>query len=140
MSQYTLFGSLVLLMSLVLVNGCGSGPDHIVLGGANAPGADGTLDVEEIDGGGTLVTVHMEHLPPPRHIKDELTTYIMWFEKKKGAPVKAGALTYNPEMRTADVMGTCPWNKFTVKITAERSVDVKKPSDLAIVEYKIPSE
>lgn len=120
--------------------GCGGAPDYLLIGTARAPSADGVVEVDEIDGASGLVTVHMERLPPPRHLGEGNTVYLVWFESEKGKTVKAGELSYKVESRTGDLMKTCPFEKFRLKITAEPRPDVERPSDFVIAEQRISFE
>ena len=119
---------------------CSGTTEYLMVGGSSAPGADGMIIVEEIDRGNTLVTIHMERLPPPKQIGDEINSYLVWFEGYNKKPIRAGVLTYRSETRTGDITKTCPYRDFIMKITAERDDNAKKPSELVIAERTIKPE
>ena len=126
------------LVSIVwLWPGCGSSPDYLLIGSARAPSADGIVEVDEIDGGKALITVHMERLPPPRHLGEGNTVYLVWFEGENGKTLKAGELAYKQETRTGDLMKTCPFSKFRLKITAEPKADAARPGGFIVAEQRI---
>ncbi len=131
--------TLVALLALLPV-GCGGSPDYLLIGTARAPSADGMVQVDDIDGAGGLVTVHMERLPPPRHLGEGNTAYLVWFEDRDGETIKAGELDYRVETRTGDLMKPCPFSVFKLKITAESKPDAKRPSDFVVAEQTISFE
>jgi len=126
---------LVVLLALLLA-ACGGSPDYLLIGTARAPSADGTVQVDDIGGDGGLVTVHMERLPPPRHLGEGNTAYMVWFEAT-GKTIKAGELDYKVTTRTGDLMKPCPFGTFKLKITAESKPDAERPSDFVIAEQTI---
>lgn len=134
MSYRSLLESLVLLVLMQLTCSCGGPSEYFLIGSAHAPGADGIIEIDEIDKSNRLVTIHMERLPPPRYLGEDYDTYMVWFEGKNKNPLKAGKLAYNSETRTGDLMRTCPLNEFTVRITAERNQHAKTPGELTIAE------
>jgi hypothetical protein len=119
---------------------CSGSTDYIMIGNSQAPGADGMIKVERIDEGSTLVTVHMERLPPPKHLGDDINSYLVWFEGYDKKTIRAGVLTYHSDTRTGDITKTCPYNEFKMLITAERDQNTKTPSDLTIAERTVKPE
>jgi hypothetical protein len=117
--------------------GCGGPTEYVIVGTARAAGADGTIKVETIEGGNSLVSVEMQHLPPPSRLGEGLKEYIMWFETAESPAVMEGKLEYDEKKRTAKGMATTPKKKFTVKITAEKNVQASTPSDVVVAKQKI---
>ena len=137
------FGRREFLLATIIVYtavGCSGTTEYLMVGGSHAPGADGMIIVEEIDEGSRLVTIHMERLPPPKQLGDEINSYLVWFEGYNKKPIKAGVLSYRSETRTGDIMKTCPFDEFKMRITAERDENAKKPSRLIIAERTIKPE
>lgn len=130
---------LAMMIALSVVS-CSGTTEYLMVGGSQAPGADGMIIVEEVDEGGVLVTLHMERLPPPRQLGDEITSYLVWFEGYNKKPIKAGVLTYRSETRTGDIMKTCPFSEFKMKVTAERDAKAKEPSALVVAERMVKPE
>ncbi len=119
--------------------GCGGASEHVVVGTERAPGADGTIQVEEIEGGSSLVTISITNLLPPRRLGDGLTTFVVWFEGG-GTPVKAGTLDYDEDTRAGSMMATTPMTELTVSITAESEAAVTSPSDVVVVQRRVSTE
>lgn len=119
--------------------GCGGPSGLAVVGTARAPGADGTVQVEEIEGGNSLVTLSMTNLVPPSRLGDDLRTYVVWFQDG-GRPVKAGTLEYDEDTRAGSMMATTPLSEFTLKITAESAATVTSPGDVVVAERRVSAE
>lgn len=117
---------------LLVLCACGADGRYVVLGSALAPSASGVVEVDELDGGSTQVSLHLEALHPPSRLKEGLTTYVVWFEPTVGTPVRAGVLKHDPETRTGDLSQTSPFRQFSVKITAEREPEPSSPSDFVV--------
>lgn len=125
------------LSSGLLGTACGS-DEFQVVGTPRAAGADGTVTVEEIEGGNYLVLVEVEHLPPPDRIAEDATVYVVWIKPEDGAPVKAGRLEYDPDERTGTVRATTPAAEtFFVLITAEPDDTTNEPSDAIVVQREV---
>lgn len=121
----------------VLLFGCGGPSEFAVVGTARAAGADGTIKVEKQDGGNSKVTVQMQHLPPPDRLGDGLKTYVVWFDAPDQPSVKAGGLGYDADKREGNMMATTPLAKFTVKVTAEKSINVSTPSEVVVAKRAV---
>jgi hypothetical protein len=130
-------GAGLFVLALLLNGSCGGPSGDVIVGTARAPGADGLIDAEEEGSSGALVNVHMERLPAPEQLGEGLKYYVVWYESKGGKPIRAGSLTYQREARTGDLVKTCPYREFRVRITAERSQDTQTPSELTIAERAV---
>ncbi|HJL16174.1 MAG TPA: hypothetical protein RMH99_10980 [Sandaracinaceae bacterium LLY-WYZ-13_1] len=121
--------------------GCGGGSwSYEVVGSRRDPGAQGTVQVERIEGGNRLVTVSMEHMTPPDRLSSGLTTYVMWFRDPRGQSTKASILEYSPDDRTARATATTPMSRFRLLVTAERNGNVVEPSENVIFNQRISAE
>ncbi len=116
---------------------CGGSSEYVIVGTARAAGADGSVTIEEIEGGNRLVTVHLQHLPPPDRLGEGLTTYVVWIVPEGADATKAGKLAYDAEVREGRMMATTPEGAFTLKVTAEESADVNEPSDVVVAQQQI---
>lgn len=116
---------------------CGGTSEYVIVGTARAAGTDGTITVEEIEGGNHLVTIALQHLPPPERLGEGLTTYVVWIVPAEGQATKAGKLDYDPETREGRVMATTPEESFTVKVTAEEGPDVAEPGEVVVAQKQI---
>ena len=116
---------------------CGADTRFVMIGTARAPSTSGVIEVDDIDGGNTLVTVHLEHLHPPNRMGDGFAHYVVWAEPDGAAPLWIGELDYVPEARTGDLTGTSPATKFVVKITAEEQPHPAAPGDFVIASRNV---
>lgn len=121
------------LMSLVA---CGSN-EYVVTGSERAAGADGTITVEELEGGNVLVNVAFENLPPPDRLGQGLTTYIVWFKPEGAAASMAGALAYDADNRTGSMQATSPHAKLEVIVTAEKGTNATSPSEFMVAKRAV---
>lgn len=124
-----------LLAACVLA--CGADTRFVMIGTARAPSTSGVIEVDDIDGGNTLVTVHLEHLHPPNRMGDGYSDYVVWVEPEGGASLWIGTLDYAPEARTGDFTGTSPASTFVVKITAEQEPHPPAPGDFIIASRNV---
>ena len=125
---------------LLLVFGaaCGGPAEYALAGTARAPGTDGLLTVETIEGGNKLATVELENLPPPDRLGDGMTTYVVWFQEQGSPPTKAGALGYDADDRTGRMTATTPTQSgFVFIITAEADPNAPSPSDVIVVRTEV---
>ncbi|NCQ59871.1 MAG: hypothetical protein GW913_04265 [Myxococcales bacterium] len=129
----------LLALGIVAV-GCGGPAEYGLVGSARAAGTDGTVQVEEIEGGNQMVTLTLDHLPPPARLADGMTTYVVWLTQRGQQPTKAGALDYDEDARTGHMIATTPLTRFTLRITAEENRDVAAPSDLVVAERVVGGE
>jgi hypothetical protein len=129
--------SSAVLMTLVA---CGGSQEAALIGNSRATGADGTVQVEEIEGGNSLVTISMQHLPPPDRIGTGNTVYVAWFVAPGQAPVRAGTLSFDSDSREGSMMATTPLRTFELKITAERSANAASPSENSVATRQITVE
>lgn len=121
--------------------GCGGGSwSYNVVGSRRDPGAEGTVQVERIEGGNRLVTATMHHMTPPDRLGNGLQTFVMWFRDAQGRSTKASLLEYNPGDRSARATATTPMTRFHLIVTAERNGRVAEPSDNVIFDHRINAE
>ena len=129
--------SFVFFCLLVSTGACGGPDEYAIVGTARAPGSDGAVQLETIEGGNTLVTVAVDHLPPVERLGAGLHAYVVWFVPPGQPPVKAGILEYDPDGRTGRMMATTPHRRFTLKITAEPDASTDSPSDVVVAAREI---
>ena len=124
-------------LGLCAMLACGGGNRFVVLGTAKAPSTSGIIELDDMDGGNTLVTVHMEHLHPPSRLDESFESYVVWFQSEGGSPVRAGELRYDPDKRTGDLSETATFTEFVVKITAEKTNNSSEPSKFVIATQEV---
>ena len=100
--------------------------------GPAAPGVAGSVQLERVEGGQTLLVVELEHLPPPERFASGLTEFVVWLEGEKGARVKAGPLRYDREHQAGSLLATTQLAAFTVRVTGERDARSDTPSDVLL--------
>jgi hypothetical protein len=124
------------LMPVLFGTGCGGPAEYAVVGTSRAAGTDGLMVVEEIEGGNSLITLTLEHLPPPNRLGDNLTAYVLWIKPQGGTPQKASVLAYDDDERTASGRATTPGSSFEVLVTAERNGNVNSPSEIVVARQR----
>lgn len=126
-------------MWLALAAACGADGRFVMIGSARAPSTSGIVEVDDIDGGNTLVTVHLEYLHPPDRLEQGYRHYVVWFlaELRAKSAILAGPLRYDEQARTGDFSGTSPMHRFVVKITAERDARPAQPSAYVVAAQEV---
>src|SRR5688572_16327348 len=125
------------LLALAGLFGCGGTQEYSLTSTSRAPGGDGNVMLEEIEGGNMLVTVTLSHLPPPNSLGNGLTTYVVWFIGQGRSPQMAARLEYDPDTREASATATTPMRAFELRITAERNANVGSPSEYSVVQRRV---
>jgi hypothetical protein len=129
--------TLVLALLGLALAACGGPTVYALVGTARSVGTDGTVEVEPTDGGNFMVTVSLNHLPPPDRLGDGMTTYVVWFIRDGVAPALAGALNFDPEERNGTMMATTPYSQFRIRVTAEETRDVASPSEIIVADQLV---
>lgn len=138
---WLVFFALSLAATSLGAAGCGGGSwGYNVVGTQRDPGAEGTVQVESIEGGNRLVTVSLRHMTPPDRLATGLTTFIMWFRDPQGRSTKASRLEYDVASRTARATATTPLTRFAVIITAERDRNASEPSENVIFNQRVTTD
>lgn len=130
------------LLTLVFAAACG-GPHRYAVVGSDGSERDGTVTIERIEGGQSLVTVALDELSPPDRMGDGLSSYVVWFIGRDRAGraqvVRGGELDYDAERRQGLMHATTPLQAFELKITAERGPSVTSPSDAVVGTLRVPT-
>ena len=82
--------SVLTLLASMLLAACGGPTVYALVGTARSIGTDGSVEVEEGEGGNYMVEVQVNHLPPPARLGEGLTTNVVWFIREGVAPSMAG--------------------------------------------------
>lgn len=91
------------------------------------PAAQGTVRATAGENGNTLLRVFVRHLAPPRKVRSDATTYVVWVQPAGGAPQNMGALKVDEDLR-GTLTTVTPLTSFEVFITLEKSATVQEPS------------
>lgn len=130
--------SLVFFVSVALtVIGCNPPADYALVGGAYVPSAQGDIRIEKIDKEQRIISITMDHLPPPGQLQAGLTHYVVWFSAVGELPVLKGALDYDPETRAGVASIPTDMLEVDVQITAEQSETPTRPSDFVVASQRI---
>lgn len=111
---------------------CGGPSEYVLTGTARSAGTDGMMIVEET-GGNHMVTVELEHLPPPSRISEGGQHYAVWIKPKGGTPRMVGELDYDEDERIGRMTATAPHAEFELIVSVERVLTVANPSEVLVV-------
>jgi hypothetical protein len=125
---------------LISAMACGGPSEYAVVGSPRAAGTDGLLQIEEIEGGNRMLTLVLDHLPPPARLGEGLTVYAVWVVPANGSPTKVGTLEYDQDARQGRLMATTPHARFTLKVTAESDANAVTPSDVVVADREVGAE
>ena len=123
--------------SAALVAGCGGPLTYSVRGTQRDPGADGRIQVENIEGGNHLVTITITNMTPPDRLGSGNTTYLVWFRAPNGVTTLASQLAYETDSRTGRATATTPHGRFTVMVTAEVNGSATAPSEHIVLQQQV---
>ena len=126
-------------IALLFLHGCG-GDRFIVIGTARAPSTSGFVELSTKSGTSTRVKLRMEALHPVNTLDPAAHAYVVWFERGKQAPVRAGSLHYMPDERVGLLEATSPYRKFVVKVTAEANDKPSTPSAFVVATQEVSAE
>ena len=128
----------LVLLSLTLL-ACGGPDEYVLVGNNRSPSTDGMMIVEDT-GANRMVTVELEHLPPPERLTQGGKFYVVWLQPTGAAPQMAGALGFDNDDRTGRMTATTPTKNFTLIVTVERRTNVPSPSDVVITKKVVRAD
>jgi hypothetical protein len=120
----------LVVAALAVLAGCGGPLKYNIQSSRLAPGADAEIiaDVNE-SANQTAMEVHVKDLPPPERVNPNAKLYVAWWRKtQKGTWARVGNVTYNPDARTGEMIGTIPEKEFDFEISAEADEGAQSPS------------
>ena len=130
------FGFFFLLAASSLY-GCNPPADYALVGSAFVPAAHGDVRIEKIDKQQKLITVTMDHLPPPEEIEAGLAHYVVWFAAVGALPTREAVLDYDRETRVGRASIPTSMLDFDIRVTAEQSDTPVQPSDLVVASQRV---
>jgi hypothetical protein len=124
---------------------CGGSQDYALVGTPDVDSVYGSLQVEEAEGGSSVLTVELDELPPPARVCAECTGYVVWVaplgdEEAEVPADRAGAITYDAEARQGRLSTTTPHHRFVLTVTAEPTAEPEAPSDRIVAEQRVTRE
>jgi len=124
--------TLSLALLVLGLGACGGPSEYVLTGTARAAGTDGMMIVEDT-GGNHMLTVELEHLPPPDRVSQGGQHYVVWIKARNGTPQMLGQLDYDADERVGRMTATSPHGSFELLISVERSMTASHPSDVLVV-------
>ena len=79
------------------------------------------------------VSLHVEHLAPPRRIDPTMREYVAWIAVPGHGTAKLGRLDYDEDHRRGDLLATSAYDKFEVILTLESDPSSTMPSDRVVL-------
>lgn len=139
--MHRLMASLFLAGSPLAAVGCGGGVwTYPVEGTPRDPGAEGTIQVERIEGDSRLVTLSLRHLAPPGRLGSGLTTFVVWLRDVHGRSIEASVIEYSAGSRTGRATATTSMPSFTVLVTAEQDAHAAQPSAIVVFSHRVTTD
>ncbi len=128
-----------LLTIVLMLAACGGPLKYAPQGTPLAAGADAEI-IADVDNSAVMsrITIKTEHLAPPDRIVEAATTYVVWARKDGGPWQRVGALAYDKDKRTGEMIDvSVPLASFELVITAEAQGDPPGPSKSVIFNQKV---
>jgi hypothetical protein len=126
------------LATLTALCAAACGPTvHTVRGARGMPGLDGSIAVEDAPGTNRMITVELEHAPPPGRVVEGTAHYAVWFRRPDRRSTFAGHMEYDPEDRRAELVATTPLHGFEILVTLERQEHPDSPSPEIVIRRRI---
>lgn len=114
------------------------GPSVYTIRGARGmPGLDGSITVEDAPGTNRMVTVELEHVPPPARVREGHGHYAVWFRRSDRRSTFAGHLEYDQDARRGRLVATTPLHGFEILVTLERQEHPDSPSPEIVIRRRI---
>lgn len=127
-----LCAALALAVTLVLGSGCAT-PLRLEPT-TRSPSTDAWLTVTGDENNNSVISIKVEHLPPPARLGPDLKTYVVWVLSTDGAFVANVGMLYVNEEQKGSMSTTTPLREFLVRITAEQGGAAMNPSSTVVVE------
>jgi len=111
--------------------------DYPLVTKASAEGAQGSVQIERIEGEQKLVLIELEGLKAPERLGAGMREFVVWVQGEDGQNVRAGTLRYDRALKSGNLMATTSLPRFTVRVTGERDANVTTPSSVLLAERKV---
>jgi hypothetical protein len=79
------------------------------------------------------VSLHLEHLAPPRNIDPTMREYVAWIAVPGHGTAKLGRIDYDEDHREGELLATAAYDKFEVIVTLESDTSSTVPSDRVVL-------
>ncbi len=79
------------------------------------------------------LSMHIEHLAPPRRIDPAMQGYVAWIAVPGHGIAKLGRIEYDEDSREGDLLATSAFEKFEVIVTLESDLSSDAPSDRVVL-------
>jgi hypothetical protein len=127
----------LVVVSVALAVGCGSGQKVALQASDAVPAATGEVHAEAANGN-TKVDVEVEHLAPPSKIAAGANVYVVWAvrDAKDAAPQNLGQLKVDDD-RKGKLSTLTPLAHFDVIVTPEADAVVGKPTNAPVMRASV---
>lgn len=101
---------------------------------SRSPSTDALIKVEHDENGNGILTLSVNHLPPPARLGAGLTTYVVWVSTPdQKITTNVGMLKVN-DSQTGSMQATTPLREMLIKVTAEENGEATVPSQNVVIE------
>jgi uncharacterized protein YceK len=130
------YSFLMLLFVALVLSGCAT--TFQLESGKRTPAAEGTMEVTEDENDNYILDIRVAHLPEPKKLDENLTTYVVWANPvgSKGEYSNLGRLKLN-EDREGRMSARTPFKDFDIIVTAEKNAAVDGPSKYVVLKKRI---
>jgi hypothetical protein len=127
-----------ILFALTFAAAAGCGPTTYEQTGTDLTrGTDAEISVHDDDAGNHVLSVRVDHLPPPSRVASGTNHYVVWSVPRGGVPQHVGGLEYDEDSRVGELETVTPYDEFEVRITAERERLPRSPSEHVVVKQNV---
>lgn len=124
---------------MVMAASCTPNRQYAVQGAERAAGADGSIHIEQQEGGNWMVQLEVQNLLPPSRLGEGLTTYVVWFQESGQQPMRVGVLQYEEGDRRGEMSATTTFEAFQLILTGETEAGVPSPSEHVVFRTAVES-
>jgi hypothetical protein len=109
---------------------CGGPLEYVTPSSGNVAGADAKIKAHvNAKQKQTQLDVAVTNLPPPERVEASSQHYVAWYRRDATVVwTRVAALSYEPDSREGQLVGSVPEAKFELEITAEPVADAASPS------------
>lgn len=87
-------------------------------------------------GNGTI-TMHFEHMPPPKRVEKSLRAYVVWGTSDGKDPYKLGIVDYDEKKRSGSLEATFSDDRMTIIVTLEQDPNTNTPIGARVLEQVV---
>lgn len=128
-------------LSFVFALACGSAnaPTIPMETTPRSPAAVGVVDVKRDSNQNTIGKIRVEHLAPPREIREDLNVYVAWVRPTGEETWQNVGQLRVDQSREGTLEVRVPHDKFELSVSAENNGDVVEPSEFIVMRTNVDS-